>query len=171
MRIPTLLVLLATSYFASTARSQTQSRDILAPATKEQTVAFVKSAFEYYRNATKNKVHFGADTRRFTDGSPSLVQLGDETSAAMLRIMELERLGKPENADAYLTLVRISFSDRSRVTKPANLGSSVTFFVLGYLEKIEIAEPALTKRIAYLRTCIGDFKCSARAEYEYLQSK
>jgi len=163
-------------FFAAMALSllagQAQTPDsYVFPKTDRQIVAFVKSAFDFYKSSRKAGITNGSKAMRFVNGSPSLLQLGDAVSSAMLKTFDLEELAKPENADAYLTLVRISFTDRAKVTNKLDLNPSATFFVLGYLEQRETGDPALEKRIAYLKGCTANFVCSGRGEYEFVPSR
>jgi len=139
--------------------------------TDPYSIAFVNSAFQYFRRTDKG-LRLSSDVDRFLNGynSPSLHQLGDAVSIAVLKICTLDELIKSENARAYLTSVRNSFTDRSKVLEKSDQEPRVTALVLGYLEKKEMSEPLLEKRIAYMKTCVKDFTCSSQGEADFFKN-
>ena len=96
-----------------------------------------------------------------------LLHLGDRASIAVLKIYNADELTRPENADAYLTVARNAFSDRSSVLEKSDTDPKVTLFVLEYLKVKEVASPGIEKRIAYLQGCVKDFTCSSQGEYDF----
>lgn len=151
---------------------QEQIPDSCLPKRADYGIDFVSSAYEYYRGAYNTRVHFGKDVRKFTDDpNRSLFQFGDAISIAVLKICPLDELVKPHSAGAYLTLVRISFTDKSKVLEKSDQHPTVTSFVLDYLEQKETNEPALQKRIAYMKQCTKEFTCSSQGDYDSLESR
>jgi hypothetical protein len=96
-----------------------------------------------------------------------VVPLGDRVSIAVLRIYSADELAKPENAGAYLTVLRNAFSTRNSVVEKSDADPKVTLFVLGYLKEKEVSSPGMEKRIAYLEGCVKDFTCSSQGEYDF----
>ena len=130
------------------------------------------SAFQYYKQAYDQRVRYAGETIKFTDASTdSLFQYGDAVSTAILKICPLDELDKPHAAGAYLTLVRISFSDKSKVLEESDKEPRVTSLVLDFLEQKESAEPILLKRIAYMKRCTKDFTCSTREDFDSEKSQ
>jgi len=109
---------------------------------------------------------------RFLNGynSPSLHQLGDAVSIAVLKICTLDELIKPENARTYLTIVRNSFADRSKVLEKSDQDPRVTSLMLDYFEQKELLEPLLEKRVAYMKGCVQDFTCSSQGEADFFKN-
>ncbi len=144
------------------------------PPTRTDTysIAFVNSAFQYFKDSAKNGMRLSTDVDRFINShnSPSLYELGDAVSIAVLKIYDLDELTRPENTREYLTLVRISFSERSRVLEKSDQIPRVTSVVLDYLEQKEVSEPLLEKRIAYVKACVKDFTCSSQGEADFFKS-
>jgi hypothetical protein len=165
MRITSCL--LSTLIAASLLGGQEQIPDSCVPKRTDYGTAFVTSAFQYYREAYKQRVHYGRDTRKFTEGSTeSLLQYGDAISTAVLKICPLDELVKPHSAGTYLTLVRISFTDKGKVLEKSDQEPRVTSLVLDYLEQKESADAALEKRIDYMKHCTKDFTCSSRGDFD-----
>lgn len=108
--------------------------------------------------------------RKYTYGSPSLLQLGDGISIAVLKIYDRSELVKPENARAYLTAVRNAFSGRNRVLEKSDLDPKVTLFVLDYLREQEASEPGIEKSISYMARCVKDFSCSSQGQYTFFKN-
>jgi len=131
---------------------------------------FVRSAFESFRDSQKQGIIIGSQIKQFTYNFPSLPQLGDAVSIAVLKLYALEELVRPENTEAYLTLVSLSFSDGQRVLDGTDQRPRITSLVLDYLEEKEISEPRIEKRIAYLKGCVKDFSCSSQGEYAFFKS-
>ena len=71
--------------------------------------------------------------------------MGDAVSIAVLKIFDLDELIRPVNAEAYLTVVRNSFVNRSRVLEESNRRPRVTSLVLLYLEEKEVEDAGLKK--------------------------
>jgi hypothetical protein len=165
MRITSCL--LSTLIAASVLGGQEQIPDSCVPKRTDYDIAFVNSAFQYYREAYDTRVHYEKDWKKFTaDSTRSLFQFGDAISVAVLKICPLDELVKPHSAGAYLTLVRISFTDKGKVLEKSDQEPRVTSLVLDYLEQKESADPTLQKRIAYMRHCTKDFTCSARGDFD-----
>jgi hypothetical protein len=129
-------------------------------------VSFVNSALQFIQKGGSS-----VEGKKYTHLSPSLPQLGDGVSVAVLKIHDRNELIKPENANAYLTAVRLAFSDRNRVSDKSDREPRVTLLVLDYLEEKEVSEPGLEKRIAYMKGCVRDFTCSSTAEGDYFKSR
>ena len=133
--------------------------------------AFVNSAFQYFKRTDKG-LRLSSDVDRFLNGynSPSLHQLGDAVSIAVLKICTLDELIKPENARTYLTIVRNSFADRSKVLEKSDQDPRVTSLMLDYFEQKELLEPLLEKRVAYMKGCVQDFTCSSQGEADFFKN-
>src|SRR5271165_5386125 len=58
---------------------------------------FVNSAFESFRDSQKHGIMSGGQIKQFTNNFPSLPQLGDAVSIAMLKLYGLDGLVVPEN--------------------------------------------------------------------------
>jgi len=140
-----------------------------APESDHYFVAFVREALDFYRNP-EHVPQSSMEARKYTNGSPSLLQLGDGVSIAALKIYDRSELVKPENAHAYLTAVRNAFSGRNSVLEKSDLDPKVTLFVLDYLREQEVSEPDIEKRISYLTRCVKDFSCSSQAEYNFFKN-
>jgi hypothetical protein len=125
---------------------------------------FVNSAYQFYKTSDEKRITVGAE--KFTRTSPSLYELGDSLSAAFLKICTPDERAKPQNANICLTLVRISFSDRSKVLEKSDMNPCVTQLVLDYLEQKETSDAILEKRIAYLKRCTKDFTCIGSGDFE-----
>ena len=131
-------------------------------------VAFVDSALQFFKRAASEKVA-SFEVKNFTNLSPSLPGLGDAVSITVLKIFDREELAKPENTNAYLTIVRTAFSDRNQVLEKSDSVPKITLFVLSYLEEKKVREPEIEKRISYLKQCIGGFSCSPQGEYAFFK--
>ena len=170
MRITSCL--LSTLIAASVLGGQEQIPDSCVPKRTDYDIAFVNSAFQYYREAYDTRVHSEKDWRKFTaDSTRSLFQFGDAISIAVLKICPLDELVKPHSAGAYLTLVRISFTDKTKVLEKSDQDPRVTSLVLDYLEQKETNDPTLQKRIVYMKQCTKDFTCSPRGDYDSFKSQ
>jgi hypothetical protein len=151
---------------------QAQIPDSCVPKRTDYGIDFVSSAFAYYRDAYDTRVHYGREARKFTDDSTrSLFQFGDAISIAVLKICPLDELVEPHSAGAYLTLVRISFADKSKVLEKSDQDPRVTSLVLDYLEQKERADLTLQKRIAYMRRCTKEFTCAAQGDFDSFKSQ
>jgi hypothetical protein len=93
--------------------------------------------------------------------------LGDRVSIAVLRIYSADELVKPENAGAYLTVLRNAFSMRNSVVEKSDIDPRGSLFVLEYLREKEASNLGIEKRIAYLEGCVKDFTCSSQGEYDF----
>lgn len=129
-------------------------------------VGFVREALDFYKNP-EHVPQSSMEARKYTNGSPSLLQLGDGVSIAVLKIYDRSELAKPQNAHAYLTAVRNAFSGRNGVLEKSDLDPKVTLFVLDYLREQEVSEPDIEKRISYMTGCVKNFTCSSRDEYNF----
>ena len=98
-----------------------------------------------------------------------LLHLGDRVSIAALKIYSANELTESDNANAYLTVTRNAFSDRSSVLEQSDTDPKVTLFVLEFLREKEIPSPGIEKRIAYLQVCVKDFTCSSQGEYDFVR--
>jgi hypothetical protein len=138
--------------------------------TDPYSIAFVSSAFQYFKQTDKGP-RFSSNVDRFTNGynSPSLPQLEDAVSLAVLKICTLDELVKSENTRTYLTILRNSFTDRSKVLEKSDQDPGVTSLVLGYLEQKEMHEPLLEKSITYLKGCVKEFTCSSQGEANFFK--
>ena len=132
-------------------------------------VAFVREALDFYRNPERVP-QSSMEMKKYTNSSPSLLQLGDGVSIAVLKIYDRSDLVKPENAHAYLTAVRNAFSDRKSVLEKSDLDPRITLFVLDYLREQEVSEPSIEKRIRYMTGCVKDFSCSSQREYDFFKN-
>jgi hypothetical protein len=142
MRIAPLLLsmLLGASLLATKEQTSDVSR---ASRVDPYFVAFVDSAFHYYKDSIEHRTPIsGFEVARCTNGHPSLYELGDAVSIAALKNCEIDELAKPENASIYLTLVKIAFSDQNKVLEKSDREPRITTLVLDYLEKKE-TEPIL----------------------------
>jgi hypothetical protein len=125
-------------------------------------VDLVSSAFHFFRD---RKGGFEGETKRFVNNTPSLPELGDGVSIAMLRILKPSELTQPQSAYAYLAVVSLAFSYRNRVCREADKDPKVTLFLLEFLQEKEISDPRLEQRIELIRKCVQDFTCrSATAD-------
>jgi hypothetical protein len=148
-----------------------ESGQICPPAnTDNYSLEFVKSAFEFFKDAATRPT-WEFEARRYTNNSPSLGELGDSMSIAVLKIYGREQLGMHENASVYLNMVRVSFGNASRVREQSNREPQVTLLVLDYLEAKESLEAGLEKRIAYMKGCVRDFSCSPQGEAHFFGLK
>jgi hypothetical protein len=132
-------------------------------------IAFVSSAFDFFKES-QHRLTSSFEAKRFTNLSPSLPQLGDAVSIAVLKTHERDELVEPENATAYLVTVRNSFIDRSRVTEKSDTEPKVTSLVLNYLAEKEIGNPGIEKNIAYIKGCVKEFTCSSQGNADYFKS-
>ena len=87
----------------------------------ESSVAFVTSALEYMIRGG-----LSIEAKKFW----SLDGLGDAVSITALKIYDKNDLAKPENASAYLTVVRNAFSNSSQVLNKSDRNPKITYFVL-----------------------------------------
>jgi len=127
---------------------------------------FVRAAMDFFKESL-HRGTFSGESKAYTNLSPSLPELGDRVSVAVLEIYSPEELVEPENANAYLTTVRNAFVDRSRVVAPCDRQPNVTHFVLDFLHEKEQHEEGLRRRIEYLNSCVGGFSCSSQGEFDF----
>jgi hypothetical protein len=78
-----------------------------------------------------------------------------------------DELVQTENVEAYLTVVRNTFSTRSSSLEKSDAEPRVTLFVLEYLREKEVSSPGIEKRIVYLEGCVKDFTCSSLGENDF----
>jgi hypothetical protein len=140
-----------------------------APERGHYFVAFVREALDFYRNPERVP-QSSMEAKKYTNSSPSLLQLGDGVSIAVLKIYDRSELVKPENAHAYLTAVRNAFSGRNSVLEKSDLDPKITLFVLDFLSEQEVSEPDIEKRISYMTGCVKDFSCSSQGEYNFFKN-
>jgi hypothetical protein len=138
--------------------------------TDSYSMAFVESAFQFFK-ASRTRATFSFEVRRFTNNSPSLAQLGDCASIAILKLYRLDELAEPENAEPYLTLIRNSFADRNRVLEESDKAPNVTSLILRYLEQKEETDPVIERRIAYMKMCVRDFASAPQSEADFFNKK
>lgn len=154
-------------------RGQDRNQGVCPPSkTDAYSVAFVSATFEYFKNSGKKGMRSSMDADRFINAyhSPSLPDLGDAVSIAILKTCDLSELARHENAQEYLTLIRISFSNRQRVVEQSDREPRVTSLVLEYLKEKEVSDFQMEKRITYLNECTKDFTCSSQGEYDFVKS-
>lgn len=123
-------------------------------------IAFVESALRFFEDTAK-RGSFGSEPKQFLYLTPSLPQLGDDVSIAMLKILDPQELAKPDTAYRYLGLVALAFSDRSKVVRETDKEPKVTMFVLNYLQEKEVSEPRLEARIDAVRSCVQKDTCNS----------
>lgn len=153
------------------AGQQERNLDACSPGAKDAYyITFVRSAMQFFNTSVKSS-EFSSEEKKFTHLSPSLPQLGDAVSVAALKIYELDELTRTDNANAYLTVVRIAFSDPSRILQKSDQDPRVTELVLRYLEKKEISDTTTEKRIIYIRQCIAGHTCSPQSEFHFFESQ
>ena len=117
--------------------------------------AFVKSAVQFMKTGGST-----IEAKQYWN----LMRLGDAVSIAVLKNYDRDELAQRPNASAYLTVVRNSFMDRSKVHDSSDREPKVTLFILGYLEEKYSGDKFILARIAYLRKCTADFSCSGLGE-------
>jgi hypothetical protein len=157
MRTATWLssVLLATSFFAQ----QGKAPDNTDKAQSDPYhMIFVRSAFESFKESEKFGMVSGGQIKQFTNNFPSLTQLGDSVSVAVLKLYSLDELIKPENTRPYLTVVSLSFSDSHRVLDDTDRSPRVTSLVLNYLQQ-KVPAPRTKSIIDSLKTCTSTCSC------------
>src|SRR5215831_9079329 len=64
-----------------------------------------------------------------------LQRLGDGVSIALLKILSEQDLRNPKTVDAFLPLIRQSFSHPDIISPPINKKPQVTLFLLKYLQR------------------------------------
>lgn len=97
----------------------------------------VTSAFEECRRG-------GPYFSSFFNGIPLL---GDQVSIAVVKQWDADELATPENARAYLQLVRIAFKHPDRILLNENRNANVTLLLLSYLQIKEVRDVELEKEI------------------------
>ena len=128
---------------------------------------FVSSAFQFVADPPNRPVA-SFEFKKFTHSSPSLLELGDGVTIAVLKLLDRKELLVPKNTSAYLILVRNAFSYKEKVKEKSNLEPKATLFVLDYLAEKSAADPVTSKRIFYLQFCVLDFSCSPEGEHYYV---
>ena len=150
--------------------STAQQKPSQSSATDPYSVDFVRAALKHFQEFSQNG-GFSFEIKKYTNLSPSLLELGDGVTIATLKIYDRNELMRPENANAYLTAVRVAFSNRSTVRVDSDREAKVTLFVLDYLSENEGAQPFIKNRITYLRRCVREFSCSPKAEHDFLRNQ
>ena len=120
---------------------------------------FVKSAFESFKESEKLGIYTSFQTKHFTNNFPSLTQLGDSTSIAILKLYTLDELTMPENARPYISIVWLSFSDSHRVLDETDRSPRVTSLVLDYLQQ-KVPDQRIKNAIDTLKKCASTCSCS-----------
>lgn len=120
---------------------------------------FVRSAFESFKESEKHGYYTSFQTKYFTNNFPSLTQLGDSTSIAVLKLYTLDELSKPENTRPYIAVVWLSFSDSHRVLDQTDRSLRVTSLVLDYLQQ-KVPDPRIKNIIETLKACTSTCSCS-----------
>lgn len=121
--------------------------------------AFVRSAFESFKESEKLGIYTSFQTKHFTNNFPSLTQLGDSTSVAVLKLYTLDELSMPENTRPYITIVWLSFSDSHRVLDQTDRSPRVTSLVLDYLQQ-KVPDQRIKSIIDTLKKCSSTCSCS-----------
>lgn len=157
MRTATWLssVLLATSFFAQQGNAPDKTDKAQGD---PYHMIFVRSAFESFKESEKFGMLSGGQIHQFTNNFPSLTQLGDSVSVAVLKLYSLDELIRPENARPYLTIVSLSFSDSHRVLDDTDRSPRVTSLVLDYLQQ-KVPDPRTKSIIDSLKTCTSTCSC------------
>jgi hypothetical protein len=153
--VPSLVVALSLMVGQQTAESRTDP----------YWTGLVTSALEYFKHGG-----FGFEEKKFMNGSfgsPSLPQMGDRVSMALLKIYSPEEMTQAENANACLNAVRSAFIDRKQVSEPSDQDPKVTFFILEYLREKRQSDRNFQKRIDYIKSCVTNFTCSPQGEYDF----
>ena len=146
-----------------------QTADLSSSDTDPDSIGFVRSALQFIQSFNQ-RGGFSGEIKKFTNLSPSLPQMGDRVSIAILKIYSPEELVQVENANACLTAIRIAFRDRSKVVRPSDRDPRVTLFLLDYLQEKRHSDANFQKRIEYVKTCAGDFSCSSQGEHDFFVS-
>jgi len=141
-----------------TAGYRTQS-DCSAIQADPYSIAFVQSALRFLEDSAM-RGSFGGEQTQYMYGTPSLPQLGDDVSIAIVKTLDAQELAKPETAYRYLELVALAFSDQNKIVREADKDPRVTMFVLDYLQQRESSEPKLEKRIDTIRVCVRNYTCN-----------
>ena len=121
-------------------------------------LSFVRNAFESFKGTEKYGGYNSFQLKYFTNNSPSLTQLGDSTSVAVLKLYNLEDLVKPENTRAYLIILSLSFSDRQRISEETDRNPRVTALVLDYLQR-NTSDSRIKEVIDHLKKCVDTDSC------------
>ena len=137
--------------------------DSLNPKSDPYHLKFVQSAFDTFIRFQKHGM-FSFEYKRLFIGSPSLPEFGDSITVSVLKLIPLEDLAKKENTLAYINLLIVAFSDRSRVTQKSDQETRVTSLVLEYLRTKAVSNPILQKEIEYTAECTRNFGCTAEAK-------
>jgi hypothetical protein len=127
-------------------------------------IAFVQNAIDFFSD---KRGHYAEEAKKFLYLSPSLPQLGDSVSIAILKIYDPTKLVESENANVYLSVLRLAFSDRNRVLQESDKDPKVTLFLLGYLQQKKASDVRLERRIQYMEQCVRYFSCSPKSEADY----
>jgi hypothetical protein len=142
----------------TTPQQQTQVKPAVAD---PYSVDFVSSAFYFFRDSRGG---FEGEAKRFFVPTPSLPELGDRASIAMLKILKPSELVERQNAYAYLGVVSLAFAYPKRLSREADLEPKVTMFVLDYLKERETTDLQLEDRIALIADCVQNRTCKSAIE-------
>jgi hypothetical protein len=148
-------VVLATSVFAAQVKGP---GDACQTQIDPYHITFVRSAFESFKESEKLGALTSFQLKYFSNNSPSLTELGDSTSIAVLKLYTLDELVLPENVKPYVTIVSLSFSDRARVLDQTDRSPRVTSLILDYLQQ-RVAEPRTKTIIETLKKCTTTCTC------------
>jgi hypothetical protein len=146
---------LATSVFAGQVRAPV---DPSKAQNDRYHMTFVESAFESFKGSEKLGTYTTFQLKYFTNNFPSLTELGDSTSVAVLKLYTLAELVLPENTKPYVTIVSLSFSDSGRVLDKTDRSPRVTSLVLDYLQQ-RVPEQRMKNIIETLKKCTSTCSC------------
>jgi hypothetical protein len=121
-------------------------------------IAFVKSAFKSFKESEKLGAMTSFQLKYFTNNFPSLTELGDSATVAVLKNYTLDELALPENTKPYVTIVSLSFSDRARVLDRTDRSPRVTSVILDYLQQ-RVPEQRTKTIIEKLKKCTPTCSC------------
>jgi hypothetical protein len=157
MRIATWFVstVLATSIFAGQLKAPD---DTCKAQIGPYHTGFVRSVFESFKESEKHGILTSFQIKSFTNNVPSLTQLGDSTSIAVLKLYTLDELVMTENTRPYLTIVSLSFSDSHNVLDETDRRPRVTSLVLDYLQQ-RVPDPRIIKIIDNVKICTSTCSC------------
>ena len=164
MRIATCLAsaVLATSIFAGQVKAPDEPCKTKAD---PYHTTFVKSAFESFKDSEKRGGGLlSLQIKYFTNNIPSLTQLGDSTSIAVLKLYSLDELLKTENIRPFLPIISLSFSDSHNVLNETDRSPRVTSVVLDYLQT-KVSDPEILRIIAKLKACTSTCSCPRTPPY------
>jgi hypothetical protein len=164
MRIATWFVstVLATSIFAGQVKAPDEPCNGQAD---PYHMTFVRSAFESFKDSEKRGGGLSSlQIKYFTNNDPSLTQLGDSTSIAVLKLYNLDELVKTENMRPYLPIISLSFSDSHNVFNETDRSPRVTTVVLDYLQQ-KVYDQEILRIVAKLKACTSTCSCPRTPPY------